>query len=319
MTRGTLSARAADREPLESPSCPWTPATAPAPDQPAAATPAPESVGLTGRACQRPRRRPAPVDRAAPAPDRRRSSPARSSPSSPAAPCSSPAGRSAARRALTPGTPADEAAGLPAVLGHLPRGHRPLRRRPGRPQGAHRGRDQGDDRRARRPVLAVPHARRVQGEPAGHRRASSRASAPPSARWTPRARTRRCTTLGPDCRLAIVAPIPGSPAEKAGLQPGDVITTIDGDDGRRPDPGPGAREGPRPQGHDGRADDRARRRGAVRRRDRSRAVIIPPEVETKDARRRDGRLHQAGRVLRPRGRRASPGRRRTTSRPARRS
>ena len=37
-----------------------------------------------------------------------------------------------------------------------------------------------------------------------------------------------CTTLGPDCRLSIVAPIPGSPAEQAGLRPGDVIAEIDG-------------------------------------------------------------------------------------------
>ena len=37
-----------------------------------------------------------------------------------------------------------------------------------------------------------------------------------------------CTTLGADCRLAVVKPIPGSPADKAGLQPGDVITAIDG-------------------------------------------------------------------------------------------
>ena len=37
-----------------------------------------------------------------------------------------------------------------------------------------------------------------------------------------------CTTLGADCRLSIVAPIPGSPAEKAGVLPGDVIDEIDG-------------------------------------------------------------------------------------------
>ena len=37
-----------------------------------------------------------------------------------------------------------------------------------------------------------------------------------------------CTTLGEDCRLAIVAPLGGSPAEEAGLLPGDVIDTIDG-------------------------------------------------------------------------------------------
>ena len=37
-----------------------------------------------------------------------------------------------------------------------------------------------------------------------------------------------CTTLGADCRLTIVAPIQGSPAEKAGLKPADVITAVDG-------------------------------------------------------------------------------------------
>jgi carboxyl-terminal processing protease len=37
-----------------------------------------------------------------------------------------------------------------------------------------------------------------------------------------------CTTLGADCRLTIVAPIQGSPAEKSGLKPADVITAIDG-------------------------------------------------------------------------------------------
>jgi len=40
--------------------------------------------------------------------------------------------------------------------------------------------------------------------------------------------TSTCTTLGADCRLAVVAPIAGSPAERAGLRPGDVITAVDG-------------------------------------------------------------------------------------------
>ncbi len=37
-----------------------------------------------------------------------------------------------------------------------------------------------------------------------------------------------CSTFGPDCRLEIVAPLDGSPAEKAGLKAGDVITKVDG-------------------------------------------------------------------------------------------
>jgi len=37
-----------------------------------------------------------------------------------------------------------------------------------------------------------------------------------------------CATLGPDCRLVIVAPIPGSPAEAAGLKPGDLVLATDG-------------------------------------------------------------------------------------------
>jgi carboxyl-terminal processing protease len=37
-----------------------------------------------------------------------------------------------------------------------------------------------------------------------------------------------CATYGPDCRLVIIAPIAGSPAEAAGLQAGDVISSVDG-------------------------------------------------------------------------------------------
>jgi len=46
-----------------------------------------------------------------------------------------------------------------------------------------------------------------------------------------------CTEFGPDCRLVIVAPLEGSPAEKAGLKPGDVIDEVDGSglDGLSPD------------------------------------------------------------------------------------
>ncbi len=37
-----------------------------------------------------------------------------------------------------------------------------------------------------------------------------------------------CTDLGPDCRMVIVAPIKDSPADKAGLEPGDIVIAIDG-------------------------------------------------------------------------------------------
>jgi carboxyl-terminal processing protease len=37
-----------------------------------------------------------------------------------------------------------------------------------------------------------------------------------------------CVDLGPSCRMVIVAPLKGAPAEDAGLLPGDVITHIDG-------------------------------------------------------------------------------------------
>lgn len=37
-----------------------------------------------------------------------------------------------------------------------------------------------------------------------------------------------CSTFGPDCQMVVIAPIAGSPAEAAGLQPGDVVTQIDG-------------------------------------------------------------------------------------------
>jgi carboxyl-terminal processing protease len=40
--------------------------------------------------------------------------------------------------------------------------------------------------------------------------------------------TSSCTELSAECRMVIVAPIKDSPAEKAGLQAGDVITKIDG-------------------------------------------------------------------------------------------
>jgi carboxyl-terminal processing protease len=37
----------------------------------------------------------------------------------------------------------------------------------------------------------------------------------------------QCSPLGPDCQMVVISPIPGSPAETAGVQAGDVITEID--------------------------------------------------------------------------------------------
>jgi carboxyl-terminal processing protease len=40
--------------------------------------------------------------------------------------------------------------------------------------------------------------------------------------------TATCVTLGPTCRLVIIAPIGGSPAERAGLRAGDLVLATDG-------------------------------------------------------------------------------------------
>lgn len=40
--------------------------------------------------------------------------------------------------------------------------------------------------------------------------------------------TQGCATLGPTCRLLIVAPLAGSPAERAGLRSGDLVLAADG-------------------------------------------------------------------------------------------
>ena len=38
-----------------------------------------------------------------------------------------------------------------------------------------------------------------------------------------------CTPLGPGCRLTVISTVPGAPAEKAGLLPGDAVIAIDGE------------------------------------------------------------------------------------------
>ena len=40
--------------------------------------------------------------------------------------------------------------------------------------------------------------------------------------------TQGCTPLGPECRLVVIAPLAGSPAERAGLKAGDLVLATDG-------------------------------------------------------------------------------------------
>ncbi len=46
-----------------------------------------------------------------------------------------------------------------------------------------------------------------------------------------------CSPFGPNCHMVIIAPLDGSPAESAGLKPGDVVASVDGKtlDGLTPD------------------------------------------------------------------------------------
>src|SRR5664280_148080 len=44
----------------------------------------------------------------------------------------------------------------------------------------------------------------------------------------PTASSTSCTKIGGGCELAISSPVPGSPAEAAGIHPGDVIVSVDG-------------------------------------------------------------------------------------------
>jgi carboxyl-terminal processing protease len=93
--------------------------------------------------------------------------------------------------------------------------------------------------------------------------------------------TSTCTTLAPDCRLVIVAPLAGSPAEKAGLKAGDVVDKVDGTslDGLTLDQARDRVRGPK---------DTAVRLTIVRDDlpafdvEVVRAVIVQPEVEARD-------------------------------------
>lgn len=90
-----------------------------------------------------------------------------------------------------------------------------------------------------------------------------------------------CRDLGPDCRMVIIAPIRDSPAERAGLQPGDVVTAVDGtpNDGRTLDDVLDDVRGPK-----GTAVVLTIERAAGAPRDVEiiRDVIISPEVEAED-------------------------------------
>ena len=94
--------------------------------------------------------------------------------------------------------------------------------------------------------------------------------------------TSTCTTLAADCRLVVVAPIPGSPAEGAGLLAGDVIQAIDGQRLEAPRSTAAARD--RVRG----AKDTAVTLSIVREGappfdvEIVRAVIVTPEVETEN-------------------------------------
>jgi carboxyl-terminal processing protease len=92
--------------------------------------------------------------------------------------------------------------------------------------------------------------------------------------------TSACTELATDCRMVVVAPLAGSPAEKAGLRAGDVIDAIDGEslDGLTVDEARDRVRGPKDttvvltidRGDEAPFDV-----------DIVRAVIVSPEVETR--------------------------------------
>ena len=95
-----------------------------------------------------------------------------------------------------------------------------------RPRGDHPGRHPRDDRALDDPYSSLPQLRRVPPTPRGHQRRvrghrREIETKPPTGR-------QGCATLGPDCRLLIIAPIAGSPAEAAGILAGDLVLAADG-------------------------------------------------------------------------------------------
>ncbi len=117
------------------------------------------------------------------------------------------------------GNPRHGSRALRPVLGRLRVDHEELRRRR-RPGEARPGRDRRDDRGARRSLFLVHEPggapasprvdrRRVLGRRGGDHHAPDR-----------RGRRRPAPRSVPTCRLVVVAPIDGSPAERAGLQAG---------------------------------------------------------------------------------------------------
>ena len=113
--------------------------------------------------------------------------------------------------------------------------------------------------------------------------------------------TAACTTLGPDCRLAIVAPLDGLAGREGRAAAWRRRSTpIDGASLAGCTRRPGARHGPRPQGHDGRrCAIRARRRRAARRPDRARRHR-PARGRSPTRSPAASRLRQADRLLGPR-------------------